>query len=187
MIFYTSKSQLSAVESLFDKYYARLCEFSVRILKDRELAEDIVQEVFVNLCEKPQLLPKNPGNIRSFLYTCVKNACFNSLRHQSVADHHKNWLTRHQKEEESVVEHIIHAEVLGEIHQAINALPPGCAAVFRKGYLEGLSNHKIAEQLNISINTVKSQKQRGLALLRKSISPEILTLLALLIKQTFSL
>lgn len=175
MIFYASKSKSTAVESLFDAYYVRLCEFSVRILKDEELAEDIVQEVFVGLCENPELIPKDLSKTKSFLYSCVKNACFNSLRHQFVVEKHQSSINL--DEEESVVEHIIHAEILGEIHHAISSLPPGCAAIFRKGYLEGLSNTKIAEQLNISINTVKSQKQRGLILLRKVISPEILTLL----------
>ena len=184
MIFYSSKSNSTVVESLFDNYYVRLCEFSVRILKDEELAEDIVQEVFVSLCENPQLIPKDLSKIRSFLYSCVKNACFNSLRHRFIVEQHKSSISL--DEEESVVEHIIHAEVLGEIHHAISSLPPGCAAVFRKGYLEGLSNTKIAEQLNISINTVKSQKQRGLVLLRKVISPEILMLLTPFIANIFS-
>lgn len=184
MIFSASKSNSTVVESLFDAYYARLCEFSVRILKDEELAEDIVQEVFVNLCENPKVIPKDLNKTKSFLYSCVKNACFNSLRHRFIVAQHKSSISL--EEEESVIEHIIHAEVLGEIHDAISSLPPGCAAIFRKGYLEGLSNTKIAEQLNISINTVKSQKQRGLILLRKVISPEILTLLVPFVANTFS-
>ncbi len=183
MIFYSSKSN-ATVASLFDTYYARLCEFSFRMLKDGELAEDIVQEVFVTLCENPKLLPKDLNSTRSFLYSCVKNACLNSLRHQSIVDQHKSSIDP-EEEEKSVVEHIIHAEILGEIHHAISSLPPGCAAVFRKGYLEGLSNTKIAEQLNISINTVKSQKQRGLLLLRKVISPEMLTSFAPFIANIF--
>ncbi len=184
MIFYPSKSNSSVVESLFDAYYVRLCEFAVRILKAEELAEDIVQEVFVGLCENPGLIPKDESKTAPFLYSCVKNACFNSLRHKSIVDKHRSRIDL--TEEESVIEHIIHAEILGEIHHAISSLPPGCAAVFRKGYLEGLSNTKIAEQLNISINTVKSQKQRGLILLRKVISPEILTLFTSCITNIFS-
>lgn len=100
MFFYSNKSQLSAVEPLFGQYYARLSEFSARILNNRESAEDIVQEVFSNLCDKPQFLPQNWGSIPSFLNICVKNAYFNSLRFLSV-DHHKAQISDNQAEEDA--------------------------------------------------------------------------------------
>lgn len=172
-VFFPGASRLATVEALFYTYYPRLCDFSLRFVKNQDAAEDIVQDVFATICENPEKLPKETPKIKSFLYTCVKNACFNRLRHQIIVDRYKESHTPDADTASDIVDHIIHAEILGELYEAISALPKGCAAVFRKGYLEGLDNAAIAKQLNISIHTVKSQKQRGLSLLRKKLNPEI--------------
>lgn len=78
--------------------------------------------------------------------------------------------------EDSLDEKMIEEEVLGEIYRAIDELPPECRRVFRLG-LEGLSNQEIADSLSISINTVRTQKQRAMAVLKKRFSMGILLVL----------
>ncbi len=180
-VFFPGTSRLVAIEALFYSYYPRLCDFSLRLIRDPDTAEDIVQDVFATICESPEKLPNESSKIKSFLYTCVKNACFNRLRHQTIVDRYRESYLPHPDTDSDIIDHIIHAEILGELYDAINALPKGCAAVFRKGYLEGLDNAEIAKQLNISIHTVKSQKQRGLSLLRKKLNPEVYGLILFII------
>ncbi|MNL56682.1 ECF RNA polymerase sigma factor SigW [compost metagenome] len=67
---------------------------------------------------------------------------------------------------------IIESELIEKLYQAISTLPEGCKKVFKLGYLEGLSNTKIAETLNISVNTVRAQKQRGLKALKTRLDYE---------------
>ena len=66
--------------------------------------------------------------------------------------------------------------MLGEIYRAIDELPSECGRVFRLG-LEGLSNQEIADTLSISVNTVKTQKQRAMAVLKKRFSTGMLLVL----------
>ena len=81
--------------------------------------------------------------------------------------------------EEDVSEKIIRAEVVNELFKAIELLPAACREIFRLGYIEGLSNPKIAEVLDVSVNTVKTQKQRGIKILRNVLRPEAIFLLLL--------
>lgn len=156
-------------ESVFKKYYPRLCAFAIDFLEDKEDAEDIVQDVFKVYLEKRNIISSNDLAVKSFLYSSVKNACLNKFRHQRVKDKYQEIFMQEEGAEMHCLDSIIHAEVVGNLYEAINKLPKGCALVIRMGYLEGLKNPQIAEALGVSINTVKTQKQRGLTLLRQKL------------------
>lgn len=164
-------------KDVFKKLYPRLCDFAHYILKDKEAAEDSVQDAFIAFLEQGEKISSHPTAIKSFLYSSVKNACLNKARHLKVVDKYNKKYPFEVLEEPKILEGIIHAEIMAEIHEAINALPHGCAMVLKYGYLEGLQNQKIAEMLNISVNTVKSQKQRALNLIRLRLSDSAYLLL----------
>lgn len=168
-------------EAFFKQYYPRLCDFAKRFLTDTDEAEDVVQDAFVVYLEQQTTVDAHPAAVKSFLYTTVKNACLNRLRHDKVktryCEEHPTAITDNQH----VLTAMIQAEVVGEIHQAMRSLPEGCALVLRLGYLEGLKNPQIAAELGISVNTVKSQKQRGLSLLREQLTPQAMLVLMCLL------
>ncbi|MES2425981.1 MAG: RNA polymerase sigma-70 factor [Bacteroidota bacterium] len=167
-------------EQLFKKLYPRLCDFANYILKDKELAEDMAQDAFIVYLEQQNKISSDFNAVKPFLYTAVKNACLNKIRHNNVVDiyNKKNPLDIYT--DTKILEGIIHAEVIAEIYEKINALPQGCAMVIRYGYLEGLSNGEIAELMNISINTVKSQKKRALMLLKTHLGKAAMMLFILM-------
>jgi len=168
----------SLTKEIFNKFFPRLFDFAYRFLKDEEQSKDVVQEAFIFLWKNDNGTAYDESEIKSFLYNAVKFSCLKIIRHQKVLDKFFNSYPFHLVEEEKITSQIIHSEILGEIHHAIKNLPKGCAAVFRLGYLDGLNNQEIATTLNISINTVKSQKLRALYLLRKKLSPQTLLLLS---------
>lgn len=174
-LFVHNNQDLTAVEKLFSHYYPRLCDFAMKYLEDGALAEDVVQDVFVTICERKDPLPEAEFAARSYLYVAVRNACFNKLRHLKVVNRHIDNSRQQESEAEApeILESIISSEVMATMMEAIDSLPEGCALVIRKGYLEGLSNTEIAQQLDISIHTVKSQKQRAISLLRDRLDPNI--------------
>lgn len=169
------------LEELFQKYYARLVHFANQFLDNRESAEDITQEAFIKYWNLKDEVAGEEAAIKSFLYTSVKNGCLNAVRHLKVVDSYAEQAQLSSINEETVVHSIIRSEVLGELHRAIASLPESCQKVSRMGFLEGMKNHEIAQELGVSINTVKTQKKRGLELLRSRLNPEIISLLLILL------
>ncbi|GEO03342.1 DNA-directed RNA polymerase sigma-70 factor [Adhaeribacter aerolatus] len=168
-----SFNQELSLEQLFKEYYTRLVYFSFQLIKDKDAAEDIVQEAFIKYWHGREDTETGNQAIKSYLYSAVKNASLNVLRHQKVEEKYKDTLERTLPGETSILQLMIRAEVVSELHRAIQTLPAGCQQISRLGYLEGKNNQEIAEELGISVNTVKTQKQRSLQLLRLRLNPEI--------------
>lgn len=167
-------------EELFRRYYTRLCHFAFQLLEEKDLAEDIVQDAFLAFWNAQSRISDNPVAIKNYLYSSVRNACYNHHRQAKVQERYLQLHNGDELEEPQVLHAMIRAEVMNEIYLAIQTLPGSCQHIFRLGYLEGLSNPKIAETLGISINTVKTQKRRALKVLRTSLNPEALLALSIL-------
>lgn len=177
-IFFTNRNDTDLrPERLFNEYYPRLCDFALRFLKNDGEGEDAVQDAFIVYLEQRNSISQHPTAIKSFLYNTVKNICLNKIRHQKVESRYSERFFLDAHDENHMLEAIVHAEVIGEIHQALNSLPKGCHLVLKLGYLDGLRNTQIAEELGVSLNTVKSQKQRALMLLRQKLVPQTMTIL----------
>lgn len=166
-----------AAEALFREYYARLCHYAFQFTGDREQARDIAQEVFVTYLAQQQQISDHPVAVKNFLYSSVRNACLNVLRHDKVVQKFLHHQAEQPQTESAVIHAMIRSEVMAAIHEALKSLPEECRRIIRMGYIEGLKNKQIAELLEISINTVKTQKKRGLQLLRLRMPPEIYVLL----------
>lgn len=169
------------LKSLFDLLYLRLCRFADQIIADSATAEDIVQEAFIKFWQRNTEIKDLPA-IKTFLYVMVRNACLNHLKHQKVAQKFAQTQTQTEIAEEAAV---LKAEVWGEVHRAIASLPEGCRNVFKLSYLEGLKNQEIADELKISINTVKTQKARALELLKLRLKPETFLALCFLVSEKY--
>lgn len=165
------------VKGCFDLYYTRLCTFAFRLVNCQETARDLAQDAFVVLMESELKSVDDPNVVKSYLYSTVKHAALNRLRHQQIANRIHEQHLLDEKEEAKVLQAMMHAEVVGELHAALESLPHGCSQICKMGYLEGMKNFEIAEALNVSINTVKTQKQRALMLLRNRLSPQAFSLL----------
>lgn len=162
-------------EQLFKAYYSRLCYFSFQFVRDKVNAEDIVQEAFFKYWNhKDELsLYTNETAVKNFLYSTVRNASLNSIRHDKVVSNYLELQDPAPIEEFNIIHSIIRSEVLAELHMALDTLPESCQRISKMGYLSGMKNSEIAEKLGISVNTVKTQKKRGLQLLRLILKPEI--------------
>jgi RNA polymerase sigma-70 factor (family 1) len=166
--------------SVFSKSYAGLVYFSTKIIDDKQEAEDIVQNAFVTYWNRKDEIGSELNVVKGFLYTTVRNLCMDLLRHRLVVQKFRDQLEGDPMEENFVERAIIHAEVLSEIFNAIDALPSGCKRVLVMSYLEGRKNQEISDELGVSLNTVKTQKQRALQLLRLKLPSTALAYLPLL-------
>ena len=142
--------------SIFDKYYISLCMFANQYVETDALAADIVQECFVKLWQlRDDFMYVH--QIKSFLYTSVRNKSLNELEHTKVMNEYA------QKVQEMSKDSFFQDKVIAEesyriLVDAIEKLPPQMKSIMQLA-LEGKSNPEIAETLNISGETVHSQKK----------------------------
>lgn len=168
-----SESKVS-LKSLFNEFYDRLVYFSFQLIKDKQQAEDIAQEAFIKYWNHKEDIAQEKCAIKNYLYSTVKNLSLNAVRHHKIVE---NYALKQQAAEltfdVSVIDSIITAEVIAEIHLAIQSLPENYRLISLKGFLDGKKNQEIADELGMSVNTVKKQKQRALQLLRLKLTSDL--------------
>ena len=147
-----------AVKFLFEHYYVPLVIFAKNYLPDIEDCKDVVQGIFLHIVENREKFT-SIDNLKAYLYQTTQNRCLKQLRHA-------------MGEEAFYLDHILEEEVYTQLIRAIDALPGQCRKVFRL-VLENKSNQEIAEILSLSVETVKSYKKQGKALLYKRLKDVI--------------
>lgn len=159
-------SERETFNRLFRLHHASLCYYAERITKSKDNAEDAVGEVFLK-CWTSALQFNNEDHARFFLYRAVKNASMNKLRTDlRVANKHQMALPYAEDTEESHLDRLVRSEVLREIYQEIETLPPQEKKVILLSLEEGKKLKDIADQLNLSLQTVKNCRSRAIARLR---------------------
>lgn len=154
------------LDYFFKSQYKQLYFFANRFVRDKAVAEDIVEESFVKFWEMRESIDSEQP-VKSLLYTMVRNAAISYLRKQKVLAKRKKGYDALQEETEGyMLQQMIAAETMMQIYSAIGELPEGCRNVVTKLYVEGKRLQEIADELNISINTVKTQRARGLKFIR---------------------
>ncbi|MGH2647996.1 MAG: RNA polymerase sigma factor [Ginsengibacter sp.] len=162
----------------FRLLFPSLCFFANRKLNNIEEAEDIVSAAFIKIWQRhPQF--NDAKSIRAYLYQIVRNDCITFYRKTArvlTMQKEINYLT-HVDTKDNAEGDIIRAEFYGELYRAINTLPPECRKIFTMLYLEGKTVRETAEELGLALSTVKTQKARGLAALKKKLRPYLYCLL----------
>jgi RNA polymerase sigma-70 factor (ECF subfamily) len=154
-----SEGRQAAFRQVYLLFYKRLFHFAFAIVKTRELAEEIVEDVFVGLWKK-QAAARQVQNLRIYLYTATKNTALNYLSkkaRESITepfDHIQIELNGSAVTPEQI---LITAEMYKKIQTAVEALPPRCKMIFKLVREDGLRYKEIAEILNISVNTIDVQ------------------------------
>lgn len=159
------------LKEVFGQYYAALCFFANKMLNDKRISEEIVEDVFVKLWKKEPDF-NNHSNIKALLYKSVKNSCLNFIKKHHNDLSNQNAFAYHLKHdsEDFILNEIIRKEVLLEVYTVLQKLPPQCRRVMNLYYGEDMDHKSIANQLCITVSTVKNQKMRGLKILRGNLS-----------------
>jgi RNA polymerase sigma-70 factor (family 1) len=151
----------------FRGLYPSLLLFAYRLLKDRSRAEDVVGESFIKIWSRHSSFSHHKV-IKSWLYTTVRNGCLNQLQLEQRDHIRQREIASQTRDVESyALEEMIQAEVIDELYRHIESLPRACRSIFKMLYIQGKTVRETAEELNLSISTIKNQKARGLLLLRK--------------------
>ncbi|MFD2514455.1 RNA polymerase sigma-70 factor [Pontibacter locisalis] len=161
------QDQLIHYESLFRQNYQRLCQRIHRIVGDMDVAEDIVQAIFVQYWNHQDR--HTVENSEAYLY----RACLNkALNHISTQKRRAILAEQYQQEQTQTVEagqELELHELQQRVQQVINNLPPMCQKVFLLSRYEEMTHKEIADFLNISPNTVDNHIKKALSLFRKAL------------------
>ena len=159
------KGDPNAFKQLFDSFYEKLYAFSFNYVKDEYAAEEVVENTMLMVWERRQSLD-SIKNVKSYLYKSVRNASFDYLKKKNKVipldiQSHDSLLSFEQ--------HIIQEETHKLLIDALDSLPKKCKKVFELCCIEGLKYQDVADELQISINTVKSQRSRAIELLKNKL------------------
>ncbi len=163
-------NHIVTLNDVVDKYYAALNFFAQKLLNNKEVAEEIIDDVFIKLWQKQPDFSQCK-NIKAVLYIAVKNACLNYIQSRKREMHKQQALAYYLKEEteDYILNQITRAEVLREVYAEMQKLPLEQRRVMQLLFKEGLNKEQAAEQLNISIHTVKKHKLKGIRALREKL------------------
>lgn len=168
----------NAFRAIFDYYYPQLCFFSNKIVNDRDAAEDVVQEVFIAFWKQTTSFV-NVNALRAYLYNSVQNRSLNHLEKITSRNNLNNSQVQDTFTDDDYLRKQLETEVIQEIFEAIDELPEQCRNVFKMSYIQRYEVKQIAEDLNVSVNTVKTQRLRAKKYLKerlKNVFPVLLYL-----------
>ncbi len=148
----------------FRNHYARLLGYCKLFIREDTVAEDLVQEAFVNFWEKREELdPKK--SVEALLFVSIRNRCLNYLRDQQ-STRQKFEAYKGEVEQLQYLSHLdflgeeetsMEERLLNEVNAAIEALPDRCREVLNLSKFEGLKNREVAVKLGISVKAVEKQ------------------------------
>lgn len=151
----------------YQRYRQPLLFFVLRYVKNQQVAEDIVADVFVKAWDMRHSFQREDG-LRAFLYVAAKNASLNALRkpqHLAI-DVELDQLEDVFMADSDIFSNIVRSELMKSIMEEVEKLPQKQGLIFRYTFLEELSVEEISEKLQLSANAVYATRSRALATLR---------------------
>jgi RNA polymerase sigma-70 factor (ECF subfamily) len=140
----------------------------MQLLNDRNAAEDIVQDFFVNLWfDSPKIQIKN--SLKAYLFASIRNRSLDYLKHQKVTKKFQANALFTPIEDNSFEHYLVENELCQIIERSLEKLTPRCREIFEMNRIKGLSNQEISERLGISKRTVELQITNSLKILRKEL------------------
>ena len=149
----------TAFTQLYLHFGKKLIHFSVSLVRSKEIAEELVEDVFVKLWAKRTHIIE-VENLTVYLYVAVKNKSLNALSYKAkelIAASFDYLDTTVDEFAANPYDLMITAEMMGRMHQAIESLPPRCKMIFKLIREDGLKYKEVGDILNISVNTIDAQ------------------------------
>ncbi|WP_242133442.1 RNA polymerase sigma factor [Aestuariivivens marinum] len=158
-----SKQNQQVFKTFFNKHYEELVRYANGYLFDKDSSEDIVQEVFIYIWENASEL-KIKASLKGYIYTMVRNRCLNYLKSIKITDDIEflefniNLITEHafdrvDDEDKKIVYH--------QILKIVDSLPEKMQQIVRLKFLHNYKYQEIADEIGVSVNTVKTQLKRA--------------------------
>jgi RNA polymerase sigma-70 factor (ECF subfamily) len=163
------KGDEAAFDAIFRAWYASLVRASESIVRSRAIAEEIVQDVMLELWKRRETLAEDTSP-QAYLFQAARNRSLNHVRHERVAKDGAPYAARPETVDATAHSQVVEDEMKVAVKRAIDGLPDRCREVFELSRTSGLKYSEIATVLGISVKTVEAQMGKALRVLREELA-----------------
>ncbi len=175
------KNQISIeFEMAFKEHYKGLHAYAYTMLKDSDMAEEMVQNVFYKLWKAKDSLQVSQS-LTSYLYRSVYNESLNYIKHLKVRSEYQSHAAKTMNQVDNATDGLKLKELQQRLDIAMKTLPEQCRTIFQMSRYEELKYLEIADKLGISVKTVENQMGKALRLLREQLHDFLPIILMLLL------
>ena len=160
-----------AFKKIYEHFFDALYLFGMKYIPTQSIMEDILQETFIKAWEKRAYFFHELA-LKAYLYKSLKNLCLNYIKRKAVREKFERRQNHNLYDENTFFRNVIEEEVNRHIADAVKELPESARIIYLLS-LNGLKNKDIAEDLAITINTVKTQKQRAVRYLKEKLKKNL--------------
>jgi RNA polymerase sigma-70 factor (ECF subfamily) len=154
-----------AMAALFDRYSGIVYSVALRILKDTGQAEDVMQDIFIQIWKKPDAFVSGRGSLGAWLVVVTRNRAIDTLRRRRPTDSVDDVVLASSTDLATEAER---NTLIGRVRLYLDQLPPEQRKSVEMAYFEGLSHSEIAEKTGDPLGTVKTRIRLALITLRKA-------------------
>jgi RNA polymerase sigma-70 factor (ECF subfamily) len=159
-------------EALFRSSYLSLVRYAKKLIKDKDTAEEIVQDLFVRLWQDKEKI-RIQSSLNGYLFRSVHNRCLHHIEHNRVIAKHAKEMSLNEDDDSANPSDLIqYKELHLKITRILDRLPERCGRIFCMNRFEGLKYAEIAEKLSVSVKTVEANMGRALREFRKALAEQ---------------
>ena len=157
----------SAMGDLYDRYSGVVYGVALRVLADTSAAEDVLQEVFLQLWRNPQAFDADRGRLAPWLAVIARNRAIDVLRRRPMEDDIDELpISTGVNLEDEAAERL----AIGKVRGALGQLPQDQRKLLEMAFFEGMTHSEIAAKTGEPLGTVKTRIRSGLLALRKALA-----------------
>jgi RNA polymerase sigma-70 factor, ECF subfamily len=165
------KSDKSAFDCLFRKYYPMLCHYAFKFIDSSDIAEDLVQEVFVSIWTHRNTINITKSVVH-YLFTSVKYRAFAYIRSQGTRkEYEQEYIDKEAQDKDEETLPLTDYEIACLVSDAVKQLPEKCREIFLLSREDGLTYSEIADHMSISPKTVENQMSIAFKKLKLILEP----------------
>lgn len=169
-----------AYETLFNHYFDPVYSTAFMYCKSRELARDVVQQVFLKVWEKREGL-REVRDAEAWLHTAARNQVLHAFKKEANRDKYLKYISSIQGNTDTSDSHLLKLEQQQLIDKAINTLPPKYLNIYKMSREQGLTYAQIAAQMALSRETIKEYMAKALKNIRTALEQDKTDLLLAII------
>jgi RNA polymerase sigma-70 factor (ECF subfamily) len=169
LILLLQKQEKVGFDYLYDHYSAALMGIALRIVEDKDSAEEIVHDTFMKIWNSIEGYESDKGRLFTWMARICKNCSLDHVKSKNFKKNLKtDGLSNVVVDRETGLREHVNTDTIG-VKEWMNVLPPEQKAVFQALYFEGMSQSQAAEELEIPLGTVKTRLRMGLIEIRKKL------------------